>query len=88
MSDAQTHCPVHGDPNGPLRRWPCPVAEEGDPSGTQTCEHFVAMIQRQVEEVEAGNFFRRWRDDDGRNWSQEYRNHFPVGNPQISTVRR
>lgn len=81
--DHPEFCPVHGDPDDPVMNgWPCPAAVEGDPPEAETCPHFVAMLLRGVGEVEAGNYFEYYTDDDGKRWSQEYRLHQKAGEPR------
>lgn len=82
MSDAPTHCPVHGDPDDITRAWACPVATEGDPPEVETCPHFVGMIERALAEFEAGTYTEYYTDDAGQRWRQEYRHHRPVGPPK------
>lgn len=87
MTDKQQRCPVHGR-DEPGWEWPCPVASEGDPPGSETCPHFVAEIERRTEDIRDGNYISGWRDDDGNWWSQEYRNHQPHTDTEPWTLGR
>lgn len=71
------YCPDHGSSVDRLRAYACP----------DDCTHFIAMIEKQIEEVKAGHFFRRYRDDEGLTWSQEYRDHEPHGEPRTTGFR-
>lgn len=83
-------CPVHGDPDDVMKAWPCArqvsvrsLAQEVDPFGPDLCEHLVTFLARMLQEINVeGNYWRYFKDADGRRWKQQYINHEPHGDPQ------
>lgn len=81
MTDHPDRCPVHST-DEPGHEWPCPMAHEGDPPDAETCPHFVAEIERRIEDIKGGHYFKYEKTLNG--WqSQEYRNHQPYGEPKF-----
>lgn len=84
---AISYCPVHGTPDDIFTAWPCPMAVEGDPPGTETCPHLVEELERRIKDVvENGNYFQYTEavSPDGKRirYTQEYRNFRPYGEPK------
>lgn len=77
-------CPEHGrDTDGEFDGWShCPIRVDLDGVEHLDCRHFLAELQRRINEMQAGNYVRTWRDDDGTRWKQKFREHQPVGEAQ------
>lgn len=67
-------CPAHAQPDADLlHAWPCP----------DECEHFLAELERRIEDVQIhGNFTRLSTDENGTQWWQTFRNHQPIDEPK------
>lgn len=62
-------CPTHGHDQDPADAWDCP----------DDCPHFIAEIERVVEDIRVnGNYVRSWSKD-GIVFRQRMVNHQPVG---------
>lgn len=83
MNERPERCPVHGR-DEPGWEWPCPAAVEGDPPDAETCPYFIEELERRIEEVRGGHYFKIEWLPDGRRVSQEYRDHQPYGEPKIT----
>lgn len=69
MTDVHKFCPDHGEPTDPLKRWPCPLAFEGDPPDKQNCPYFEDELERRKAEMASGNFYELTPyDADGNRW--------------------
>ncbi len=68
---APERCPVHAQ-DRPGGEWPCPLEPE-------PCPHFAQELQRRIDGMRAGNFWRVEHLADGTWRHHEYVNHEPTG---------